>query len=117
MSTFVGPVDTTPNNQYVFAIYLDNNGAPGTLVAQSSVGVLAGNALNTLPMTATLSANTAYWLVYNTNASTSGLNNLYYNAVGPKVGVYWNQTCCTLPPAATSPVLGGWQYSIYVTLR
>ena len=117
MSTFVGPVGTAPNNQYVFAIYLDNNGAPGTLVAQSSVGVLAGNALNTQPMTATLSANTAYWLVYNTNASTSSLNNLYYNSVGPNVGVYWNQTCCTLPPAATSPVLGGWQYSIYVTLR
>jgi hypothetical protein len=28
-----------------------------------------------------------------------------------------DQTCCGLPASASSPVLGGWQYSIYVTVH
>jgi len=40
MSTYVGAVDAAPNNQFAFAIYTDNGGVPGTLVAQSQVGTL-----------------------------------------------------------------------------
>ena len=70
LSVYVGTVDAAPNNQYQVAIYTDQNGAPGTLVASSTAGTLIPNAWNTLPLVATLQANTSYWLMYNTNGRT-----------------------------------------------
>ena len=75
----VGSVDTSPNNRYQLAVYTNNNGVPGTLVAQSASGTLVPNDWNTLPVSATLQPNTSYWLMYNTNGRTSAVNNMYYN--------------------------------------
>ena len=41
ISVFVGNVDSGSHNQYQVAIYTDNSGVPGTLVAQSGTGTLA----------------------------------------------------------------------------
>jgi hypothetical protein len=63
-------------NQYQMAIYTDNAGVPGTLVASTASGTLTANAWNTLAISATLNSDTAYWLMYNTN----GDNNLSFDA-------------------------------------
>ncbi|MFD9124963.1 Ig-like domain-containing protein [Kitasatospora sp. NPDC059571] len=82
ISVHVGTVAAAPNNQYQVAVYADASGKPGALVASSSSGTLTANAWNTLPLTAALSANTAYWLAYNTNGNSSAVNNLHYNSGG-----------------------------------
>src|SRR5207342_3024161 len=79
ISVFVGAVDIAPNNQYQVAIYTNQNGAPGTLVASSTTGTLTPNAWNTRPLVAQLQATTSYWLMYNTNGRTAKVNNMYYN--------------------------------------
>lgn len=77
MSVYVtGPVSPAPNNQYQLAIYSDNNGLPGSLIASTQSGILVPNSWNTMPISATLNANTAYWLVYNSNGTSSTQNNL-----------------------------------------
>ena len=78
MSVFVGSVGAAPNNSYQVGIYTDAAGAPGTLVARSATGTLVANSLNTIPVAASLAANTPYWLMYNTNGSNVNLNNLKY---------------------------------------
>jgi hypothetical protein len=62
-------------SSYQMAIYTDNAGVPGTLVANTGNGTLTANAWNTLPVSASLAGNTAYWLMYNTN----GNNNLSFD--------------------------------------
>ena len=42
------------------------------LVAASATGTLVANARNTLGVSASLQANTNYWLVFNTNGRSSG---------------------------------------------
>ena len=49
MSVYVGPIDSlVANRQYQLAIYRDNAGRPGTLVAVSATGTLVANEWNTL---------------------------------------------------------------------
>jgi hypothetical protein len=117
ISGYVGSVDSAPHNQYSLAIYADTNGSPGSLVAQSGTGTLTANSWNTLPITASLAANTHYWLVYNTNASTSALNNLAYNTVSSNLGAcsLTSQTFGTWPSSFGTAVLGNWQFSLYAT--
>lgn len=79
MSVYVGPISAAPNNQYQLAIYTDSGGGPGTLVAQSASGQLTANAWNTLPISASPSPNTSYWLVYNTNGADPSVNNMAYS--------------------------------------
>jgi len=80
MSVYVGNIDSlAANRQYQLAIYTDNAGRPGTLVAASATGTLVANARNTLGVSASLQANTNYWLVFNTNGRSSGVNNMRYN--------------------------------------
>ena len=88
MSVFVGNVDIAPYNQYQLALYTDLNGAPGVLIANSTVGVLTPNTWNTQLLSATLQANTSYWLVYNTNGRTESVNNMYYNTGSQGGGIY-----------------------------
>ncbi len=77
ISAYVGgPVSLPPNNQYQLAIYSDNNGVPGSLIASTQSGTLVAGSWNTMPISAALSANTAYWLVYNSNGSSASENNL-----------------------------------------
>jgi hypothetical protein len=78
MSVHVGSVDSTPNNQFQLAIYSDNSGKPGNLIANSSSGTLKANSWNSLAITASLKASTYYWLAYNTNASRYDRNNMNY---------------------------------------
>ena len=71
-----------------------------------------------LPVSATLQANTAYWLVYNTNGTRATLNNLVYSPVSGMVGAYANtaQPFGSWPASFGSSSLGGWQYSLYATV-
>jgi hypothetical protein len=85
ISAYVGAVDAAPNNQYSLAVYSDSNGSPGNLVASAS-GTLKANSWNTLPLSATLQANTSYWLLYNSNGTASGSNDLYYNQASSNLG-------------------------------
>ena len=112
MSVYMKAVRPAPNNQYQLAIYADSNGSPGARVATSASGTLTANSWNTLPITATLAANTTYWLMYNTN----GDNNMSYDA-GTTNQAAWSAAT----PFGTWPATFGtssrWnaKYSIYAT--
>lgn len=75
-----GPLDEPSRRQFQLAIYSDRQGAPDTLIAQSSVGTLTADAWNTVPIVTTLEAGTPYWLMYNTNASRPEFNNATISA-------------------------------------
>ncbi|WP_328473445.1 PQQ-dependent sugar dehydrogenase [Actinoplanes sp. NBC_00393] len=113
MSVYAKGVQAAPNNQYQLAIYADANGSPGARVASSTSGTLAANAWNTRPISAALAANTAYWLMYNTN----GDNNLSYDAGTANQGAW--STAGT--PFGTWPATFGtssrWnaKFSLYAT--
>ena len=117
ISAYVSNVDAAPHNQFSLAIYTNSGGAPGVLLAKTATGTLAANSWNTLPISATLAANTSYWLICNTNGSNSAVNNLYYNNDPSNVGAYSNGSVSfgTWPNSFGAAVLGGWRYSIYVT--
>ncbi|MGW4645268.1 Ig-like domain-containing protein [Kitasatospora sp. NPDC004289] len=90
ISVYVGAVDAAPNNQYQVAVYGDAGGKPGTLLANSAAGTLTANSWNSLPVSANLSPNTAYWLAYNSNGSSQAVNNLRYSTGGK--GAYSNSS-------------------------
>lgn len=116
VSAYVGAVDSAPHNQYAIALYADQNGAPGALVAHSATGTLKANGWNTLPLSATLQANRAYWLLYNTNGSSSAVNNMAYSDDPSNVGVFAGQAFGTWPGMVTGTTVGGWRYSLYATV-
>ncbi len=76
MSTYIGPsVLGSPYNQYQLAIYADNgSNVPGAYIASSTVGTLTPNAWNTLPISASLTAGTNYWLVVWSNTNNGADN-------------------------------------------
>ena len=117
LSVYVGTVDAAPNNQYQVAIYTDQNGAPGTLVASSTADTLTPNAWNTRPLVAALEANTNYWLIYNTNGRADSDNNMYYNPGSSGQGAYSSKPV----PFGNQPTTFGSAkittavYSLYVT--
>jgi hypothetical protein len=118
MSVYVGAIDSTAaNQQYQVAIYTDNAGQPGTRVANSAKGTLVANAWNTLPLTATLQANTKYWLMYSTNGRTGFVNNMYYNTGSAGQSTYSNGpvTFGTWPTTFPSSTLTNAQYSLFAT--
>src|SRR6185436_19948794 len=79
MSVYVGNVDSmSANRQYQVAIYTDDAGRPGTLLARSATGTLAGNTWNTIAVNASVQSNTNYWLLFNTNGRSSSVNNMRY---------------------------------------
>ncbi len=116
MSVFVGNVDTGSHNQYQMAIYTDNNGQPKTLVASTQTGTLTPLSWNTLPITASLNANTTYWLMYNTNgtASTDYLNNMYFNPGSTGVAAWAKRAFGSWPANFPSATLDSTIFSIYV---
>jgi len=81
MSVYIGPtVGNNPKNKYVMAIYSNKVGfgglnSPDSVVANTAEGTLTANDWNTLPIAATLSPNTIYWLLYNTNGTDFSANN------------------------------------------
>src|SRR5712691_10739036 len=83
MSVFVAsPVSASPNNQFQVAIYADNNGTPGALIASSVSQTIVPDAWNTVPISAPVTANAYYWLAYNTNGLAANTNNLRYDSGG-----------------------------------
>jgi hypothetical protein len=115
LSVYVTNVDSAPRNQFAMAIYTDIAGVPGSRVAQTANGTLTANAWNSLPVTATLNANTAYWLVYNANGGSEGVNNMVYNADPSNVGAYAAQAFGSWPTTIAGPTLARQRYSIYAT--
>src|SRR3989475_30221 len=83
MSVFIAsPASASPNNHFQVAIYADNNGTPGALIASSVSQTIVPDAWNTVPISAPVLANTYYWLAYNTNGLAANTNNLRYDAGG-----------------------------------
>ena len=117
LRVYVGSVDTAPNNQYQVAIYTDQNGTPGTLVASSTAGTLTPNAWNTRPLVAQLQANTSYWLMYNTNGRTEAVNNMCYNLGSAGQGAYSTSRVSfgSWPTTFGAATLTKGAYSLYAT--
>jgi hypothetical protein len=117
MSVYIaGSVGSVPNNQYSMAIYADNGGLPGTLVATTANGTITINSWNTLPITANLSPNTTYWLAYNTNGSNSTQNNFRFDTGTTGMYRYRGQTFGTWPASYGTPSgSSNAKASIYVT--
>ncbi|GAA0657960.1 hypothetical protein GCM10010193_05790 [Kitasatospora atroaurantiaca] len=88
LSVHVGSVSAAPNNQYQLAVYTDSGGSPGTLVVSTASGTLTANAWNSLPVSATLSANTTYWFVYNSNGTSAAVNNMNFSTGAAGQGAY-----------------------------
>jgi len=79
MSAYVSaPVDTAPFNQFELAIYDDDHGAPGHLMARSERGALRAETWNTVPIDVVLAPRTPYWFFYNSNGRADGVNNLTF---------------------------------------
>jgi hypothetical protein len=118
MSVYVGDVDSvSANRQYQVAIYTDNAGRPGTLLARSATGTLVGNAWNTLAVSASLQSSTNYWLMFNTNGRSSAVNNMRYNIGSTGQGVYSPAPVTFGTWATTAPgvTIGNLVYSLFAT--
>lgn len=117
MSVFVGNVDSGTHNKYQMAIYTDKSGQPGTLVSKTVAGTLIPLSWNTLPITATLTANSTYWLMYNTNATTSTnyLNNMYFDSGAANIAAYAARTYGTWPTNFPTATLTNTNFSLYVS--
>jgi len=119
MSVFIAsPVSASPNNQFQVAIYADNNGTPGALIASSPSQTIVPDAWNTVPISAPVSANAYYWLAYNTNGLTANTNNLRYDA-GGATSMWITSESFGIWPAAYVPIGGtsGYRASIYATFQ
>ena len=119
ISAYVNALDPAPaNDKFSVAVYSDNNGSPGTLVAQSGTGTLMANAWNTLPVSAALAANTSYWLMYNTNGSTTGYNNMSYVSGASNVGAWGTpgQPFGSWPTSFGPTTLATTQFSLYASV-
>jgi hypothetical protein len=117
MSVHVGtPVGGAGSNSYQLGIYADSGGAPGALVAHTASGTLTANAWNTLAISATLSANTSYWLGYEANGS-GAQNNMNYGSGVAGQSVWGSAVAFGTWPASFGAIGGNdsAQFSIYVT--
>ena len=114
ISVYVASVDPSASNKsYQMAIYTNSGSNPGTKVSETSIGTLSVG-WNTLPITGALSANTSYWLIYNTNASSDSNNNYKFDSGGTYV--YKAQTFGTMPSTFGTPDGSATnKVSIYVT--
>lgn len=85
LSVYVGAVDpAVANRNYQLAIYSANTAgtAPNALIANTATGTLIGNTWNTLPISTTLAPNTYYFIAYNSNGTSSSVNNMKYTSGG-----------------------------------
>jgi hypothetical protein len=118
ISVFVAGLDSsTTNRSFQVAIYADNNGRPGALVASSVTGTLVANSWNTLPVSANLAPSTTYWLMYNTNGRNATVNNMRYDTGAAGSGAYSAGAIPfgNWPSTFGSAVVGVWSWSIYLT--
>lgn len=113
ITVYVGMIDAAPNDRYQVAIYTDSGGVPGNLLASSVVAEAVGDAYNRVDIAAVLQANTAYWLMYNTNSTSGDLNNMTYTNGG--AGVYATYPFGSFPLVFGSAVAGDWTFGIYLS--
>ncbi|MFD8482682.1 Ig-like domain-containing protein [Kitasatospora sp. NPDC059673] len=115
LNVHIGQTSASPNNQFQIAVYSDNGGSPDALLATSSVGTLSANAWNSAAVTYTLAANTTYWLVYNSNGTSSTVNNMHYSSGPAGSGVYSNASVPfgTFPASFGTAVKDNLVYSLY----
>lgn len=115
ISAFIGSatVDAAPNNKIKLALYSDNAGTPGTLLATATEGIIT-TGWNTLPISATLSPATNYWLAFIMNGTSGSAGNLSYNNGGTSC---WRvQTYASGFPSSNPPCTAGTQaFSMYAT--
>jgi hypothetical protein len=112
MTVYIGTVAPAPQNQFQLAIYTDASGSPGSLVASSGTGTVTSAGWHTLPISATLAPNTAYWLAYNTN----GDNNLRYDSAPAGSSGYTGWVSFgSWPSTAGAVTLVGVRFSIYAS--
>jgi hypothetical protein len=119
MSVFVAsPISASPNNQFQVAIYADNSGTPGALIAQSASQALVADSWNTIPISAPVTANAFYWFAYNTNGLAGNANNLRLDTTGGSARWINSQPFGTWP-ATYGPVGGTGSYntSMYATFQ
>lgn len=124
MSTYIGQSISGTNNLYQMALYSDVGNAPNTYIASTAVGTLTNSGWNTLPIAATLTANTTYWLVYWTNTNSGSYNgqNFISGYAGPNTffqsyATWQSGASNGLPttfPTGSGPS-GGYETSIYAT--
>lgn len=115
ISAYIGSasIDNSPNNKYKLALYSDNAGVPGTLLATSAEGILT-TGWNTLPISATLSPSTDYWLAYLMNSTDGAKGNLNFNNGG--VSCWYTRSYVSGFPASSPSCTSGTQaFSMYVT--
>jgi len=123
LTVWINSAQAAPNNQFQVAIYTDNGGQPGSLVVASGSRTIAPQSWNTVPLSATLTANTKYWLLYNTNATVPSLNEMSLAASATSNG--WYSGTPGSAPFGTWPKTAGrgylqspqQVYSIYVTYQ
>jgi hypothetical protein len=133
ISAFIGWGGTlpAPNNQFQLAIYADNGSgtAPGAYIASTAVSTLtattigSGGVWNTLPITATLSAGTTYWLAYWNNTNLNDSNNaLSYTSPATSGALYQSSATWASGPdngmPATYPtgsLSSGLSFSMYAS--
>ena len=119
MSVFIAsPVSASPNNQFQVAIYADNNGTPGALIASSASQTIVPDAWDTVPISAPVAANAYYWLVYNTNGLAANTNNVRYDSGGASFAYITPEPFGTWPttfgPVSGTSILN---LSIYATFH
>ncbi|RAJ35971.1 Ig-like domain-containing protein [Kitasatospora sp. SolWspMP-SS2h] len=117
LNVHTGQISAAPNNQFQIAVYSDNAGSPDALLATSSVGTLSANAWNSAPITYTLAANTTYWVVYNSNGTSSTVNNMHYSSGPAGSGAYSSTSVPfgTFPAGFGTAVKDNLVYSLYGT--
>jgi hypothetical protein len=119
MSVFVAsPISASPNNQFQVAIYADNSGTPGALIAQSASQTLVADSWNTIPISAPVTANAFYWFAYNTNGLAGNANNLRLDTTGG-ASTWINSQPFGTWPASYGPTGGTTSYntSMYATFQ
>lgn len=92
------PVGSGSNNKGQMAVYADNSGSPGTLLASSGDVTLTGGAWNLFSISPVNVTNgQTYWLAYNNNGATSGDNNVNYHSGSTSQSKVLVQTYGTWP--------------------
>jgi hypothetical protein len=104
LSIYITSIDPNPvYDKYRLALYADNGtNQPTTLIAQSAEGTLVASSYNTLPVSASLAANTTYWIAYVANGSTVGSSNFSYRSAGAGSYYSYSYPYAALPSTAAS---------------
>jgi len=112
LSALVDTVDASTHNMGQMAIY-SGASSPTTLLASSADTTLTPGSWNSFDIpTVTLTSGQTYWLAYDTNATTSALNDLRYHAGTAGQSRTVAQTYGTWP-SSWSGTTGSNEFSLY----